>query len=311
MPTPGWQSAILAIARAASVMPVWWIAAAGTDVEIAGEAPEEAMKQTVLAAARAAAQEAGLSLTESIQVPKPPLLVADVEREVNTFATCGPLSVLGGDGRVIPEGAPLTISGRIAKADEQGLLGDAVKPLVGDRPVRFELTTLSVPVCRLLGTLPAASDPALGFAYSYGDKQGTVPGDSYRANENPVIDLAMPADRGGFLTVYYADFDGQVFHLIPHNNRQLHDVSQIGTVENGIRRVRLTWPEAEASLEQLGFRVSEPYGTSLIVAVLSERPLFPGLRPRAESIDAFIDDYTAALNRAGADFAWRFLVTTP
>jgi hypothetical protein len=313
VPGEGWQPAIVAIARAAGILPAWSLKVAGTAAELAGEAPDQATHDTVIAAAEAAAREGGITLASRITVAVQPLLLATLDREINSFATCGPLEVLGGDGTEVPPGQPVTVAGAVSRAEDQVLIERAVAPLLEGRPLRLKLGVLNVPVCRLMGVLPAEPSSQMTLRYSHGDKAGTVEDSIYRLNENPVVDLELAAADAGYLTVFYADSEGQVFHFLPHNNRPDNSLARVGTVTGDRRSVRLTWPEAEASVAQLGFRVVEPFGVNLITAIRTPRPLFAEMRPRAESIDAFLPALQAALAAAGPDavVTYRYLATQP
>lgn len=313
LPGPGWQPGLVAIARALSVLPAWRLSASGSSVELSGAAPDQKTFDTLRGAAEAAAREGGLTLRLGVTIEQRALDLATLRAEANAFATCGPLEITGGDGTSVPPGGTVTVAGAVSRDADRALIEKAIAGLVDGRPLALALGILNVPVCRVLGTLPAATDPAFELRYTHGDKAGTVADSIYRLGENPVIDLLLPMDAAGDLHVFYVDLDGQVFHLLPHNARQDAAVARIGTVEDGRRRIRLTWPEAEASVAQLGFRVVEPFGVNLVVAILTPAPLFADIRPRAESLDAFLPALAAArrANAAGERIAFRFLATRP
>lgn len=313
VPGPGWQPGLVAIARALSVLSSWRLSASGTTVELFGEAPDQKTFDTILGAAETAAREGGLVLKQSLTLQLRALDLARLRTEANAFATCGPLEITGGDGTSVPPGGTITVAGAVSRDADRALIETALKDLVEGRPLALALGILNVPVCRVLGTLPGTTDPAFELRYTHGDKAGTVADSIYRLGENPVIDLLLPMDAAGDLHVFYVDLDGQVFHLLPHNARQDAAVARIGTVEDGKRRIRLTWPESEASVAQLGFRVVEPFGVNLVVAILTPAPLFADIRPRAESLDAFLPALAAArrANAAGERIAFRFLATRP
>ena len=150
--------------------------------------------------------------------------------------------------------------------------------------------------------------------YSYGQKDAEVGTNPFHEGENPVIDVLLPAEATGFLYAFYVDAEGQVFHLLPHQSRQAHTIPPEGVMVDGKISVRLTYPVAEASTEKLGFRTVPPFGTNMVVAILSQTPLFESLRPRAESIDALKEALiprSNILNAASTMIVSRYLVTDP
>ncbi|MEM9048502.1 MAG: serine/threonine-protein kinase [Pseudomonadota bacterium] len=311
VPHPEWPSAVIAMARAASSMKIWWIYVEGLQAEIAGEVQNEAVRSAVLDAARTAALEAGITLRDSIEVVAPPLQIDALSVSVNAFATCGPLTVGGGTDGVLADGDAVIVSGRIGRAEEETLLRNAIEPLLAGRPLTLALEVVNPPVCRILALLPTNPVPGLGFRYGFGRKPGLARADTYRVAENPVIDLLIPQDVTGFLHVFYADNAASVYHFLPHSERLANALSTIGTVdEAGTRVVRLTFPADESTNQNVGFDVqSTDLGKNVVVAVVTPAPLFDSLRPFGEGLALFLEDLAPALRRADAAASWRFLVT--
>lgn len=312
LPHPQWTSAVLTMARAASVMPVWWIYVEGSAAEIAGEVTDAATRETVMAAAMTAAQEARIDLVGKIELIEPPLRIDALTREVNAFSTCGTLAVDGGSDGIVPPDAGVTIAGRVARERDRGLIADAVRPLTGDRALSLDLEVLNPSVCRVVETLPPARDPALSLLYEIGGTGETPEGDLFHENQWPVISLELPAEAGDWLYVFYVGLNETIYHILPRLPRPGNRIAEIGTVADGRRVVRLTWPEEESSEERLGFISAPPFGTNLIVAVVSAEPLFDELRPgNGESVDALLGPLARGLAGTDVLVTWRPLVTGP
>jgi len=181
-------------------------------------------------------------------------------------------------------------------------------------PIDYNLAVLNPPVCAIEALLPAPQDNGMELLYSYGQKEGEVGNAPFHEGDNPVIDVRLPLGASGFLYAFYIDAEGQVFHLLPHQSRQTHTIPPLGEAVDGKRQIRLIYPVSEASTERLGFRVTGPYGTNMVVAVLSKRPLFEGLRPRAESSAALMEALTPKaplLQDPQTLVVSRYLVTDP
>jgi hypothetical protein len=95
--------------------------------------------------------------------------------------------------------------------------------------------------------------------------------------------------------------DGQVSHLMEAN---------LGTLPRHQAGAMVGLGRAGDDL--IG-RVSPPYGTDILVAIVSSKPLFAGRRPVEEAGAKFIDELDAALaalRREGGDVAADALVLT-
>jgi hypothetical protein len=313
LPGPGWQPGAVAIARALSVLPAWRLSLTGTRVEIFGDTADKRTFDSILDAARAAAREGGLVFdNQSFVLVPPDLNLAMLRKEINAFATCGALEVLGGDGRTVPPGGTVTVGGAISRPDDRLFIENALKAPLGGRPLILQLSPINIPVCKVMGFLPPEPDPRLDFRFAFGNKPGEAENGVYHAGDNPVVTLSLPAGLDGFLHVFFVDVEGAIYHFLPHNNRQANRLSAIGTIEGGRRAVALLVPADEGTLEMLSMEVAEPFGINVIVAVVTKEPLFAELRPRAESVEAFLPDLGRALAlHKDAALGYRFLVAEP
>ncbi len=203
------------------------------------------------------------------------------------LATCGPLHQLAQDFYAL--GDTVTITGDLAAPGDAQAIEDALSPLIGDRPLRIETTTLNKDLCAIRKVLPPVPPGAISIRLLRGQTGEDALTGVYRTGDNPVVDVEMPADltEGASLWVMVVDNTGKVFHVLPNINRTEHATDDLGVVENGLRRIRVLWSldELRQDPTRLAMEVTDgDYGKSEVVAILSRAPLFDMRRPRDESV---------------------------
>ena len=311
-PFTGWSQNVLNVALLFAELDAWSVAGNGSDVIVTATANNDAEKFALLNGARDLVKGTGLNIVDRIHVDVPPLELAQLTADLQSKSTCGPLGLTGGTDGKVGETDTLTITGPISSAtDLARIQGHLIEKAPG-RTIRADTKIINPGVCAVLNILPPQNAPELTIEYGYGLKSGAVEGDIYRLGENPVIDVHVPKDRKGYMTVAFVDLANQVFHLLPHQARKENDLSEIGTVDGDTRKVRVAFPVAEASIEQLGFKVVEPLGINILLAVVTDEPLFDQIRPRAESNTAFMEALSnrlAGLPDQGGLVTYRFLMT--
>ncbi|MBL1435885.1 MAG: protein kinase [Rhodobacteraceae bacterium] len=313
-PNDRWEQLIVSMVKEAKPLKSWKVEMIDETVTLTGEAESEASANTVKAAFEAMGQLIDVDTSVSITVAIPPLALAPLNELIATYQTCGPLRVTGGDGTQLGPNDRITISGIVARESDVEVFDLVIGEAAPGHAIDYNLGVLNEPVCEVEAILPAPKNNGMELLYSYGQRAGVVGSKAFREGENPVIDVLLPEEANGFLYAFYVDAEGQVFHLIPHLSRQTHTVPPIGESVDGKRKVRLTYPISEASTENLGFRVVAPFGTNIVVAVLSQRPLFDGLRPRAESVAALqeaLAPQADLLSEPETLVISRYLVTDP
>lgn len=311
-PFEGWTDRIVAIAQGFAALDAFAVVAEGNEVVLIARAENDVEKSALLAAARRAVEGTELAIVDGIEVAPPPLTLDTLRTGLRLLETCGPLELVGGTDGVIGPDDTLRLTGRVAEAADRTRLATYFGHEAPGRGVASDLEVMSPGVCNFLGLLPKVRSEAVQIGYAYGTKDGTPPNDTFRLGENPVIDVLVPAARSGYLYVAFVDLDNQIFHMLPHQARPENDLRKIGTVEGDVRRVRVAFPVADASIEQLGFKVVEPLGTNVLLAIVTDTPLFDQLRPRAESNAAFADALQgrlATIPEQGGLVSWRLLRT--
>lgn len=313
-PFEGWAEKVSRIAMLFAAFDTFTVAAEANDVVLIADAENEAEKTAILAAAWQIIEGSGLNLVDRIAVAPPQLTIAMLAEGVQPFETCGRLQVSGGTGGVLGPNDAIKVQGYVAAPTDRTRIAGYFGQNAPGRALETDTQVVNQGVCNVLSALPNAADGGMSVDYSYGTKDGAVAGDTYLLGENPVIDIVLPADQSGYIHVAFADLAEQVFHLLPHQARTGNLLSEAGTVEGDKRRVRVAFPISEASIQQLGFKVVEPLGTNIVLAIVTQEPLFDELRPRAESNGAFVDALSvekAKVEGAGGLMTWRFLRTEP
>lgn len=102
-----------------------------------------------------------------------------------------------------------------------------------------------------------------------------------------VATIRAPADVAVWAYLDYYHENGEVYHLLPEPMAPDNRLLAGATLRVGRER-------SEAGPQDRVWEVSEPYGEGRLVLLLSERPLFEGLRPIGEPAP----DYLAALEAA-------------
>ncbi|MDB5377076.1 MAG: putative serine/threonine protein kinase [Rubritepida sp.] len=97
------------------------------------------------------------------------------------------------------------------------------------------------------------------------------------------FDVIMPG-WGGNLHVTYFMSSGEVAHLVPSAPHPANVTVRLGEPRAGFP----------------GWEVTEPFGTDLLVAMVSEGPLFPAARPEVEKQETYLAALAEALRNARA-----------
>lgn len=297
-PSPTFGADVAAMLGTVRPLEDWSLALSDRETTLTGTAPDAATRKAVTDAYVAAAKAAGYGARATVAAG-PRVLPADVVKDaLGPLATCGPLTVdAPADGR-FPLGATLAVAGNVAKAADIAAIETALAPKVGDRTVRVDAAVLDEGLCTVVALLPRAEAGSTSLVLGWGDRDAPNLSGVYATGDNPTIDVLMPAsDAGGYLTVFIADVTGNLFNILPNVLHPENAVAGLGTVDGGMRDVRVAWSLAEQKEDRkrLSFTVDDTFGKSLVVALRTDAPLFPVMRPTTESIESFANDARAAL----------------
>ena len=170
----------------------------------------------------------------------------------------------------------LTLEGVLRRGEDAALRRALDQRAVPPSAARLALQGFEGPYCPALDLLrPVLASANLAPRVAVDGRSPLLAGDLLR------FSVTMP-DWPAHLYVAYFMKSGEVAHLVPS-----------ATHSPGVS-VRLGEPRAGFP----GWEVSEPFGTDLLVAVVSEGPLFATARPLVETQEAYLTAMAEALRTA-------------
>ena len=292
-----WGADVLAVVAQVAGLESWTIELTGNRATVTGVTTDPAAEAVVMAALGTALP--GVLQGRAVITLKPLFLTAGAVTSVlDAQADCGPLDLTDPPAMGYGKDDTITVKGRLSGSPKQVELFDALNAMAEKRKVSLGIELLNPALCQIEGALPGTRQGGFRFDFGFGDRPDDNPSGRYFVDENPVIDLVIPAAvTEGFVSVSIIDVSGNVYHLLPNMNRPDHDVATLRAGVGGEVRVRVAYPLAENSAAKIAFTVdATTLGKSKVIVVSSDRPLFAELRPTTESVGG----YAAALKAAEA-----------
>jgi hypothetical protein len=318
MPTEGWAKGAAAVFAAAKGLEGWRIEITDTAAGVSGIAPGRAEAEAIRAALDGWAAAHGFTLKTDIVAGPKVLEAAAVQKVLDSLASCGPLAQLDPPSGGYALGATIVVTGDALESDLGDAIIAALEPVIGDRKVQVALNVLNEHLCTVRGELPPLPSNALSIWMGQGATGEANLTGVYRTGDNPVVDVLIPANiTGGQLWVMAVDSSGKVFNVLPNVNYEENDITKLGVVEGGTRRVRVAYSldEKRAEPKRLAMKIEDTdYGKSEFIAFLTLGDLFDTRRPRDESVASFAEALAAAqAERPGnvLGFASRILESRP
>jgi type VI secretion system FHA domain protein len=216
-------------------------------------------------------------------IPPPPIdrrqLRSDLAQLFRSFV-CADLSAeIADDGAV-------TLVGTVARGDELPRLHREVTALPQVNRVDSRATVEPWPFCEvanLLRTQTAGGPSAPTLETSHADRV-------YHEGETLILSATVNAKAESYLTVDYFDTDGRVVHMLPTALRPNNRVA-------GNARITLGAAPDKAGRNERVYVISPPFGTGMVIALSSLRPLFPESRPETEDARSYLAALAGALVR--------------
>lgn len=318
MPQPGWLAGSVALFDAAKGLEDWEIAVSDMTATVKGIAPSTEAGEAIRTGLQIWAGTHGFTLDAQIANGPKVLDPAVVQAALGPYASCGPLVQLDAPAKGYLMGARITITGNALEPDLDDAVKTALEPVVGDREVVADLEVLNETLCLFRGVLPPLPNNAVSLWFGQGDTGEANLTGVYTTGQNPVVDVLIPATvTEGKLWVLAVDNTGVIFNLLPNVNHEESDISRLGVVENGMRRIRVLYSldEKRSDNSLLAMQVLDTdYGKSEIVAFLSVNGLFDLRRPRDESVASLVEDLASVeggLEGKVIGFASRILESRP
>jgi eukaryotic-like serine/threonine-protein kinase len=298
MPSAIWPAVAAGLLQEMRPLESWVLTLEDMEAEIEGLAPTAAERDRLVGQLRVWAQGNGVTLATAIVAGPVRLPMTEVESVLREVASCGPLVQTAELGAIYNLGDTITVRGDVAGAVDVEAIRDAVSAIAGDRRVNVEATVLNEKLCAVRAVLPPTPPSALSVWLGDGASgQPNLTG-IYTTGQNPVVEVHAPEGADGSLWVMVVDTDGKVFNVLPNINWTDNRLASIGTVQGGVRRVRVLWSVDEfiADRSRMAFRIEDKdYGKSEVIAILSRTDLFDMRRPRDESVTSLAEALAEAL----------------
>ena len=301
MPFETWPDAVSGLVRATEPLDQWQIDVIGNRAVVKGLADSQGEHDAVVRALNEAARKGPLELDTRIQILVAALPVATLSRALAENDVCGGLDV--GDGAdPIPPNGRITITGRAPDRERVRKLEEALRGLADGREIDTSGVEILNPfVCRVLDQLALRETSDVRITYGFAATGQTNNTNDFLPTDVPLIDVEIPRQIGGYLSVFIADNEGAIIHRIPRQGHETQLLDDLGTVSGSRRIVRVaharkdpTCPDGTCALN-LG---NGPFGTNYVFALITDRPLFTTLRPGLENVEAFAPALADALGRA-------------
>lgn len=291
-PSPRFAEDVAAMVEAVAPLADWRLALRDREVRLRGTAGAPSARDRVRGDLDRVLAARGYALARfDVRAGEPRLTPTIVEAVVGEAAACGPLRIEAPPEGHWPPGARIVVSGRAAGPRAAVEAERRLAALAGDRPTALDLDALSAPVCAVMGRLPREATP--GFSIWLGRGPGGTPVSDglYRPGEVPVIDVVLPREAEGFLHVALVDVTGVAVNLLPTADFPVQAVERLGRIEGDRRLVRVAFTRAEASVvpARIVLEIDPTPGRTLVLALVTARPLFETPRPLVEPAEEFAE----------------------
>ncbi|MEO8240866.1 MAG: protein kinase [bacterium] len=290
-----WGPDVLATLAAVKDLDSWKIDLNGDDATVTGTTTDQAKLDAVTAAI--GTNLPGVLKGKADITLKAQFLTADaITAVLDQEADCGPLTLTNPPTLGYGKDDTISVKGQLSGSPKQVELFDVLNGIADKRKVSLAIELLNPALCQIEGALPKSRGGNFTFDFGFGDRPDDNPSGRYFVDENPTIDLVIPAEAtDGFVSVSVIDVSGNVYHLLPNMARPDHDVATLRGGATGDFKVRVAFPLAENSAKTIAFTVDPTtLGKSKVVVIYSDKPLFTELRPTTESVGG----YAAALQKA-------------
>ncbi len=271
----------------------WTLDISDTSVRITGLADNRDVAGEKTSALSDWARQAGFAARVDIVLGPRLLPVPAVEEIIQPFATCGPLGPDQAPAAPYGLGETVVIAGALETEADRDKLQEKLEAGIGDRQLRIDATILNADLCAIRKVLPPLESGDLTIWLGDGATGEVNLSGIYRAGDNPIVEVLAPADLTGLsLWVVVVDNQGAVYNLLPNIKQEEHDLSDVGTVENGQRQIRVLHSMEDLAQKRgyLGITVDkDSFGKSEVIAILSRTSLFGIRRPKDESTASFAD----------------------
>lgn len=279
------------VLRALAPLPEWQLQVQDKTLSVTGRAGSDAERQTVLAALQTP-EMAVWQASAKIDLPTLTLPAASVEDILAKHRNCGPLVLIDPPAAGYGPQDQIAVTGTVADSETRVALNEEIAALAKGRPVVVDAEVLNPKVCTVEARLPRLPAGPLSVNFLTGDQLVPNPSGRYYVNENPVIDVTLPAAvQDGYIWVSVIDVSGNVYHLLPNLGRPDASVTGLRKGLPGDLSLRVAYSLSEAKANgQIAFTVDDStLGKTKILLLYSKAPVFDELRPTTESVEGFAE----------------------
>lgn len=237
-------------------------------------APSSLNPSTAIAGAQPRAALPGVAAPAS----RAPLSLAAVS-PVLAAQPCSALSAAIG-------GATLRLRGYVEQGAGVARLRDALTPVVGADAVSLDVQPVSSINCDVVSALAPywTSTHQAGSVSAGATIQPKAPGGNLIEGSPLVVNVTTPG-YDSYVTVDYYALDGNVVHLVPSHRAKDNQAP----------------PHYAATIGDTGeWIIGKPFGTEMVVLVITPEPLFDGLRPDVEPHAGYLAALKQRLQRIAA-----------
>ena len=301
VPDQRWVDSIAELFGLLQGLPDWSVSVTDNVIGFDGHANTREQLDQKQAAIRDWSQRTGMKIDIRFAFGPRKLQGQAVLDALAPFATCGPLAPDKGPLQIYELGDTITVTGAMESVEARDALQAALEPGIGDRSLRMDATILNPDLCAVRKVLPpvGAGDTIIWF----GDgATGEVNlSGIFHAGDNPVVEVRVPAALADLsLWVLVVDNTNQVFSLLPNEKQPEHGIQNIGTVIDGVRRVRVLHSLEDIRAKRGEYMITvnaDSFGKSEIIAILSKASLFGTRLPATLSVGGLADELKSEIAR--------------
>lgn len=179
----------------------------------------------------------------------------------------------------------ISMTGFVASAGDLQRLAQIAQSAGIPSVVTADVQVYQKPLCDLAKLfvdnprLKAISRPDIAF---------DNPSRLYHDGAQIVVTATAPADGGGFLYVDYFATDNTVVHMLPTPRVTRNQIAAAGSMTIGTLN-------ATAKPNEDRFAVAPPYGPTMIVTMITSKPIFDRVRPPQENAADYLKDLSRRL----------------
>jgi serine/threonine protein kinase len=301
VPDDRWVDSISDLFGVLRGLPEWSVRVTDQAARITGLADSRARADETSTVIGDWAQRTGITPLTDIKVGPRKLQGQAVLDALAPFALCGPLTPDRGPLQLYDLGDTIAVTGAMVSVEARDAAQSALAPMIGARTLRLDVTILNKDLCTIRKVLPPVGEGDTVIWFGDGATGEVNLSGIYRAGDNPVVEvLVPPALTGLSLWVLVVDNTNQVFSLLPNEKQAEHDIQDIGTVSDGVRRIRVLGSLADLQAGNAVFSITvdaSNFGKSEIIAILSRTPLFETRLPETLSVGGLADELASAVAR--------------